>query len=159
MKRTLLLIGLFAFTYGAAVAQRAVKESDLKGVWKLVIDIDEDEVREEIEDEDNAFARILASSITNLVFDVLGEIDIRFEFLPNNRLRVEANVFGASEVEYSEWHINRDGELVISDSDHFNINNDDEDDVWVKEGKYLVSYEKDGDRRKRNKEVYLAPVE
>lgn len=159
MKRTLLLIGLFAFVFDAALAQRPVKESDLKGVWKLVIDVDKDEVRDEIEEEDNIVAQIFAETITDFAFNIIDKIDIRFEFLPDNRLRIETSAFGESDVEYSEWHINRDGELVISDSDNFNVDNGDGDDVWVKEGNYLVSYDKDGSSRKRNKEVYLAPVE
>ncbi|MEQ8413385.1 MAG: hypothetical protein RIF36_19040 [Imperialibacter sp.] len=159
MKRTLLLIGIFAFTYVAANAQRRVNERDLKGVWKLVIDVDKDEVREEIEDEDNIVAQIFAETITDFAFNIIEKIDIRFEFLPDNRLRVETNAFGETDVEYSEWHINKDGELWISDSDHFNIGDDDEDDFWMFDGKNLVAYEKSHDGRKKNKEVYLTPVQ
>ncbi|WP_339786032.1 MAG: hypothetical protein ACMVP2_19060 [Imperialibacter sp.] len=159
MKRTLLLIGLFAFTYVAANAQRRVNERDLKGVWKLVIDVDKDEVREEIEDEDNIVAQIFAETITDFAFNIIDKIDIRFEFLPDNRLRIETNAFGESDVDYSEWHINKDGELWISDSDHFNIGDDDEDDFWMFDGKNLVAYEKSRDGRKKNKEVYLKLVQ
>ncbi|WOK07851.1 hypothetical protein RT717_04320 [Imperialibacter roseus] len=157
MKRTLLLIGLFAFTYVAAHAQRRVNERDLTGVWKLVIDVDKDEVREEIEDEDNIVAQIFAETVTDFAFNIIEKIDIRFEFLPDNRLRVEANVFGESEVEYSEWRINKDGELWISDSDHFKVD-DDDDDFWLMENGKLVSFEKQRDGSKRNKSVYLEPV-
>jgi len=159
MQRTLLLIGLFAFTYVAANAQRRVNERDLKGVWKLVIDVDKDEVREEIEDEDNIVAQIFAETITDFAFNIIDKIDIRFEFLPDNRLRIETNAFGESDVDYSEWHINKDGELWISDSDHFNIGDDDEDDFWMFDGKNLVAYEKSRDGRKKNKEVYLKLVQ
>jgi hypothetical protein len=159
MKRTLLLIGLFAVTYVAANAQRRVNERDLKGVWKLVIDVDKDEVREEIEDEDNIVAQIFAETVTDFAFNIIDKIDIRFEFLPDNRLRIETNAFGESDVDYSEWHINKDGELWISDSDHFNIGDDDEDDFWMFDGKNLVAYEKGDNGRKKNKEVYLTPVQ
>ncbi len=160
MKRTLLLIGLLVFTYASVNAQKRVKESDLKGVWKLVIDVDKDEVREEIEDEDNIVAQIFAETVTDFAFNIIEKIDIRFEFLPDNRLRVEANVLGESEVDYSEWHINKDGELWISDSVHFNTNDDDDNDndFWLMEDGRLVSYEKDGSGKKRNKSIYMEPV-
>ena len=158
MKKTLFLLGLCAFVYSGVLAQKPVKESDLKGVWKLVIDIDKDEVRREIEDEDNLFAEILAKSVTNLVFDVIEEIDIRFEFLPDNRLRIETDVFGASDVEYADWHINNDGELIIGDTDSFQVNSDDDDDVWLKEGNLLVAYERKDYGKRKNKEVYLKPI-
>lgn len=158
MKKILLLFSLFTLTYSAVLAQKPVKESDLKGVWKLVIDIDEEKVKDELDDEDNVLAQIFARSITNFVFDVIGEIDIRFEFLPDNRLRIETNVFGERDVEYSRWQINREGELIISDSEHFNVSSDD-DDIWLKDGKYLMAYEKSSSGKRRNKEVYLKPVE
>lgn len=123
-----------------------------------MIDIDRDEVRGEIEDEDNLFAEILAKNLTNIVFDVIEEIDIRFEFLPDHRLRIETEVFGASDVEYTDWFINGDGELIIGDTDNFRVNGDDDDGVWLREGDLLVAYDKDRHGRKKNKEVYLKPV-
>lgn len=147
-----------AFTCSAVLAQRPVKEKDLKGVWQLVIDIDREEVKRDIEDEESVFASILAKSLTNVVFDLIDEIDIQFEFLPDNRVRIEAEIFGASEVEYADWHINDDGELVIGDTDNFHVNSDDGDDVWLKEGDLLVAYERKDYGKRRNKEVYLKPI-
>ncbi len=159
MKRTILFFAIIAVASSALQAQKPVKEKDLKGVWQLVIDIDKEEVREDIEDEDNVFASVLAKGITNMVFDLIDEIDIRFEFLPDNRLRIEANVFGASEVEYAEWHINSDGELIIDDTDNFRVSNDEGDNVWLKEGEHLVAFERKGYGKHKNKEVYLKRVD
>jgi len=159
MKKTLLLAGLLALVFSGARAQKSVKESDLKGVWKLVIDIDKEEIKRDIEDEDNVLAEIFAKSITSAVFGIIDEIDIRFEFLPDNRLRVETNVFGESDVEYSDWYINRDGELIIGDTDNVKVNNDDDDDYWLKDGNYLVAYDRDESDRGKTKEVYLKRVD
>lgn len=159
MKKTLLLAGLTGFMFFGAMAQKSVKENDLKGVWKLVIDINKEEIARDIEDEDNVLAEIFAKSVTSAVFGIIEEIDIRFEFLPDNRLRVETNVFGESDVEYSDWYINRDGELIIGDTDNVNVNSDDDDDYWLKDGDHLVAYDRDESDRGKTKEVYLKRVD
>ncbi len=159
MKKTLLLAGLIGFVFSGAMAQKSVRKSDLEGVWKLVIDIDKEEIKRDIEDEDNVLAEIFAKSITSAVFGIIEEIDIRFEFLPDNRLRVETNVFGESDVEYSDWYINWDGELIIGDTDNVNVNSDDDDDYWLKDGDYLVAYDRDDSDRGKTKEVYLKRVD
>ena len=76
---------LFLVLFANAQTKK-VKEKDLNGVWKLVINIDQEEVADELDEEDNIFAKIIAKSVVGIVDDVLGEIDILFEFKSNNRL-------------------------------------------------------------------------
>ena len=87
-------------------------------------------------------ARSFARSISNFVLDIVESIDIEFEFRPNGDLRIEVEVMGEREVEYAEWYINRDLELIIEaedDNDHLDI--DDIDVFMMKDGK-LRAYEK-----------------
>ena len=137
---TLLLIGLGV---SSVQAQSRVRSKDLSGTWKLVFDIDKD--------ADSATERV----ILNAVDGFLDELDISFEFLPDNELKVVANAFGEEEIEYSEWHITGAGELSLGESEYV----DDEDSVWMFVGKRLVSYEyKDGRRGKEKENVYLERV-
>ena len=79
----------------------------------------------------------------------MDEIDIRFEFKSNNRLKVTVNAFGEEEVEYSTWKINSKGQLIIEEVDSF----DSEEDYWLFEGDILVAYDDDDDEPSEN--VYL----
>ena len=126
-------------------AQSKVRSRDLTGEWKLVIDIDERELRDEIEDgaEDfNRLGEIIAEAAVDLAVDIIDEIDIRFRFRDDNRVRIEVYVFGIQEVEYADWYINRDGELIIEDDDNDHIAIDDLD-VWLREDELLMAFEKD----------------
>jgi len=133
--------------------KKKVKERDLDGVWKLIIKIDKEEVVDELDDEDNIFAKIIAKSVVGIVDDVLNEIDIRFEFKSNNRLKVTINAFGEEEVEYSAWKINSKGQLILEDVDSF----DSEKDYWLFEGDILVAYDNDDDDPSEN--IYLVNMD
>ncbi|MDX1741280.1 MAG: hypothetical protein R3178_08310, partial [Rhodothermales bacterium] len=90
--------------------------------------------------------------VLGAVEGLLDWIDIRFEFLPDNQLKVMVDVFGEEEVEYAEWHVNDRRELVLSDSGHFQAENT----VWLFEGGRLVAYEYDGTDRVRSSDgVFL----
>ena len=139
-----------------AMAQEKVKEKDVIGEWQLMIDIDRKDIEEEIEEEENWLARSFARSISSFVLDIVESIDIEFEFRPNGDLRIEVEVMGEREVEYAEWYINRDLELIIEaedDNDHLDI--DDIDVFMMKDGK-LRAYEKGRRGRLYEKEeIYL----
>lgn len=137
----------------ANAQKKKVKERDLDGVWKLVIKIDKEEVVDELDDEDNIFAKIIAKSVIGIVDDVLDEIDVRFEFKSNNRLKVTVNAFGEEEVEYSEWKINKKGQLIIEDIESF----DSEEDYWLFEGDILVAYDNSNDGPSEN--IYLVNMD
>lgn len=146
MKYTALLT-LFLLTFSFTVqAQHKVKERDLKGNWKMVIDIDEEYMEEEMDDEDIPWlGRIFAKSITGFVFNIIEEIDIEMQFMDNNRLKIVVEVFGEREVEYGRWYIDRNGALVLDDFENIHIGDDHENDghdIWLMKNDLLVSYEK-----------------
>ena len=150
---TLFLVAGFAL---GLMAQNQVNEDNLEGQWKLEIDITEEHFEEEW-DEESALGRFIARTVTDLVKNVMEEIDIRFEFLSNHRLRVTAEIFDEREVEYTDWYITRDGELKIGDSEHFK--NDDDDDIWLMEDGILVSYERNRDDDLQYNHVYLIKLD
>ena len=152
---TLMLLTLLMSV--SALAQSKVKERDLDGVWMLKIEIDEDNWKREIEDEDNALARAVIRGVSGLVDGILDEIDIRFEFKKNNEVRVSTQVFGEEEVEYTDWNINARGELEIGDTDHWERN---DDTIWLMEDGILVAYDKDGGYKKTDDaRVYLVRID
>ena len=60
----------------------------------MVFDFDEDYIEEELDSEDIPwFGRIVAESVTGLVFNILDELDIQFEFQRDNRLKIIVEVF------------------------------------------------------------------
>lgn len=138
-----------------AWAQQKVKEKDIIGPWQLVIDIDREDIEREIEEEENWLARSFAKSVSSFALDIVESIDVEFEFRKNGDLRIEVNVMGEREVEYAEWYINGDGELVIEDEGDNHVHIDDVDVFMMDDGK-LVAYEK-GKRGRRyaKEEIYL----
>ncbi|MFT7035038.1 MAG: hypothetical protein ACJA2S_003559 [Cyclobacteriaceae bacterium] len=153
MKKLILIFPMLFLVLFADAQKKKVKERDLDGVWKLVIKIDKEEIADELDDEDNIFAKIIAKSVVGIVDDVLNEIDIRFEFKSNNRLKVTVNAFGEEEFEYSEWKINNKGQLIIENIDSF----DSEEDYWLFEGDILVAYDNDDDGPSEN--IYLVNMD
>jgi hypothetical protein len=154
MKKLILIIPLL-FTFVFVNAQyRKVKEKDVIGTWRLVIDIDMDKIEDEVDEDDNAFARIVVRSVSGLVDGILDNLDIYMEFRENGRLKVMVDAFGVEEVEYTEWSINRRGELIIEDSDSFNTDNE----HWMFDGDLLVAYDDHGDLDDDAK-VYLVNVD
>lgn len=144
MKYTALLT-LIMLTFSLTThSQHKVKARDLKGNWKMVIDIDEEYMEDELHDEDIPWlGRIFAKSLTGLVFNIIEEIDIEMQFLDNNRLKITVEVFGEREVEYGRWYINHNGALVLDDFDNIHIDDDDREghDIWLMKNDRLVSYE------------------
>ena len=131
----------FSFTVDA---QKKLKEKDLIGQWKMVINLDEgfDKAKEELEDDDNEFlAKLFLGSIEGLASTILDEIDIYMDFEAGGKLRVIVEAFDEKEVEYSEWSINSKGHLLIKDG-----KNDVDIDHWELEDDILVGYDDDGDK-------------
>ena len=111
-------------------AQKRVKEKDLSGEWQMIFDIDEEEWEDEIEDA-SFLGRMIAGSVSGLVVNVLEDLEIHFEFLNNNEIRMTIEIWGEKEIEYIDWYINRHGELIIGDED-------DDDEVWLFKDDKLV---------------------
>jgi hypothetical protein len=78
------------------------------------------------------------------------EIDVYFKFKPEGELKVSVNAFGEKEIEYSDWTINDDGQLILGDVKQISA----DESVWMfSRGKlYAYSYE-DGKLVRDN--VYL----
>jgi len=148
MKKIIWIVMLAAILALNVHAQDRVKERDLKGEWKMVFDFDEDDLAEEIEDE-SIFGWMFSDAVSGFVVNILEDIDIRMEFMDNGRLRMTVIAFGDKEVEYLKWSINRDGELIISESGKY------DDDVWMMEEGKLVAYEKDSRGNFERQQVYL----
>jgi hypothetical protein len=144
MKKYVLVVVLaLAWTGSRAVAQSSVHAKDLKGVWHLTFDISDR--------AENAGEQIVLGAVEGL----LDWIDIRFEFLPDQRLKIMVDVFGEEEVEYAEWSVNERRELVLTDSGHFKAENT----VWLFEGGRLVAYEYQGPDRVRSSDGVFLQME
>jgi hypothetical protein len=138
----------------ATQAQQKVNEDDLVGNWKLVIDIEE-ELEREADEEDNPFAKMMIRGVSGLVEGILDNIDIYFDFQRDGEVKILVEAFDENEVDYAKWYINRNGELIIEDLDNDKIQFDD-DDVWMMDGKFLVSIEEDGTIQEN---VYMTKIE
>lgn len=143
------------------MAQQSVKEKDVLGEWEMVIDVDMDELERDLEDE-NWLARKIAGSVTGLVSDILDEIDIHMDFRDNGEVKIMVEAFGEREVEYAEWDINKDGELMIFDEDerrwknrHVSFGSD--DDIWLMDDGKIYQFEGRRGRLERGN-VYLQRV-
>lgn len=154
MKKLITLCLMLTVTV-SVMAQKKVREKDLIGEWELVIDIDREDLERELEEEENWLARSFAKSVSGFALDIVESIDIDFEFRENGDVRIEVNVFGEREVEYAEWYINREGELIIESEDNDHVQIDDIDVFMMDDGK-LVAYEKGRKGRLYEKEeIYL----
>ena len=121
---------------------RKVKENDLKGIWQMKIMLKEGLIEDELDEEDNAFAKMIIAATGSLVEGVLEEIDVKFEFLPDGVCKVYSSAFDSDQdVDYTKWSINSRGELRIDDSDSYNTN---DDDYWLFEDDVLLLYNNNG---------------
>jgi hypothetical protein len=126
--------------------QEKVKEKDILGRWKLVIDMEnikEEEIEEDIEDE-NAVVKAFVNAVTGFVFDIMDEIDIEFQFEEDGLMRSYADVFNNSDYERGEWFINKYGGLEFDTDIEINESNDQAwflvDDILVpcdRKGRYI----------------------
>jgi len=103
------------------------------------------------------FGEIIAKAVVGVVFDVIDELDIYFDFRDNGKVRIEVDIFGVEDIEYADWYINKYGELVIDDTDVI----DNDNDVWLLEGNRLVAYERHSHGRKDHDyhEVFLRRID
>jgi len=136
MKTAVLTFVLVCFVVPGVFAQSKIKQRDLRGTWKLVVDIDK-------EDGENMIERAALGAVDG----ILSGMDISFTFEKNNELKVTVYIFGEEEIEYSNWELTDDGGVYIGDNEHFQI----EDTIWYMEGDRLIAREqnkKDWDEEK-----------
>ena len=123
-----------------------LKERDLVGTtWKLHIEIEDvlAEAEEEMEEEDNILGEVILRGVSGLVEGIIDNIDIYFEFRDDHELKIYIEAFGTDDIEYTEWSINRHGELLIEDNDHIQT---DGDSYWFLEEGLLVHEDSGNDR-------------
>lgn len=119
-----------------------------------MIDIEE-ELDQEAEEEDNMFAKMIITGVSGLVEGIMENIDVYFEFQSDGEVRIKIDAFDEREVEYAKWYISNRGELIIEDFESDNISFDN-DDVWMMDGKRLVSFDDDGSMEEN---VYMVRIE
>ncbi|NNE35849.1 MAG: hypothetical protein HKN13_11455 [Rhodothermales bacterium] len=136
-----LLIGVASISQ--AHAQSRVYEKDILGEWKLTLDL--------ADQGDNTFERMVLGAIDGLI----DGIDIHFIFEPDNKMMVTVNAMGDDdESEESEWRINKEGQLMISETDNF-----ESDDVWLMKDGRLYSYEIENGELVEEEGVFLERVD
>ncbi|MEQ8906473.1 hypothetical protein [Ekhidna sp.] len=153
MKRITLLLAA-TFFLGFVTQAQKVKERDIIGTWKLVINIEE-EIEEEAEEADTMLEEIFIKAVSGFVDGIMDDIEIYFEFRANNDLKITVNAYDETETEKGSWYINERGYLIIEDieddDDDFNITTD--DDEWKLIDGILVS-----DEHEDNRTVYMTRV-
>ncbi len=153
MKKTILILAVLFGTFQIASAQK-VKEKDIIGTWKLIIDIEE-EMEEEAEDADTMLEEVFIKAISGFVGGILDDIEIYFEFQADQDVKITVNAYDETEIEYGKWFINRRGYLEIEDigdDDDLNIHMD--DDEWRLVDGLLVN-----DDHEKDRNVYMAKVD
>ncbi|MEQ8879108.1 MAG: hypothetical protein RLO17_09755 [Cyclobacteriaceae bacterium] len=144
MKKLALLVSMCMVFALTSHAQKKLREKDLLGQWKMVINLEEgfEKAKEELDDNDDEFlGKLILSSIEGFASAILDEVDIYMDFEKDGKLRVIVEAFDEKEVEYSEWIINEKGFLLINDG-----KNDVDIDHWILEDDVLVGYDEDGEK-------------
>lgn len=152
--KTLTILSLILLLGFSAQAQK-VKQKDILGTWKLVIDV-EKELDDEAEEAETLLEEVIIKSVSGLVTGILDNIDIYFEFERDGELELTVKAYGEVERERGTWYINKRGYLVIedinNDDDRFNISTD--NDEWRMLDGVLVSDDHDSDDN-----VYMTRVD
>lgn len=155
LKTTALILICSLFLTTALQAQK-VKEKDLIGNWKLIINLEEafEEAEMEMKEDDSVLGKIVLSSVSGLVTGILDEIEIYMEFKPKGELKIMVNAFGEKEVEYSSWDIDKQGRLYIKDTNSYSS---DDHDYWILQDDVLVSIDEGNSVPDKN--VYMVKLD
>jgi len=150
MKKTILT--LFVLYFGCLSQAQKIKEKDVLGVWKLVLNI-EKAIEEEAEDADTMLEEAFINAISGLIGGIMDNIDIYFEFKENNKLRITVNTDDESETAYGKWFISKSGCLQTEgfDGDNFDIDTGNE---WKLTDGILVAKDYE-----ENRSVYMTKVD
>ena len=125
-----------------ALAQK-INEKELMGSWNMIIDLDA--AMKDAKKDLNLFEKMIVSSVSGFVDQVLEMVDITIEFKPKGKalLKVDGPDVENKETSELSWHFDANGALIIddyaSDQAHVNIDN-----VWKLERDRLQAYEPDG---------------
>lgn len=152
MKKSIILLSFILFSFSSY--SQKVKEKDIIGTWKLIIDVTE-EMEKEAEDADTMFEEVFINAISGFVDGIIEDIDIYFDFRKDNSLKIVVHAYDEKETEYGTWFINRDGFLEIEgidDDDHINIDAD--DDEWKLIDGILVN-----DEHEDSRSIYMTKID
>ncbi|UXP32339.1 hypothetical protein N6H18_18530 [Reichenbachiella agarivorans] len=156
MKSIFAILILVMTMFMAEAQPKKVRAKDLAGTWQLKIDLGDDFLEEEMDDEDNALARVIMQATGSFVSGIIDELDIQFQFLDNGKCKITATAFGSDpEVEMGQWKINDKGQLIISDTDSFKSS---ENEYWMMEDDILIVME-DGEVISDDARVYMVRVD
>jgi len=152
--KSLTILSLILLLGFSTQAQR-VEEKDVLGIWKLIIEIDE-ELDKEADEAETLLEEVIINAVSGLVSGVMDNIEIYFEFEKRGKVNVTVKAYGEVEEDEGNWYINNRGYLVIEDidddDDTFSISAD--DDEWKLIDGLLVSEEHEDDRN-----VYMTKVD
>lgn len=156
MKRSMTLL-LAIFCVSLFANAQSIKEKDILGTWKLVIDIEE-EMDKEAEEADTMLEEVFIKAVSGFVGGIMDDIDIYFEFKNNNKVKVTVNAYDETDTGTGTWYINKRGNLVIEDlddddDDKINISTD--NDEWKMVDGLLISSDDEDDE---NRNVYMTRV-
>ncbi len=156
MRTVLILVAALAIGWHIHEPTK-ISEKQLLGTWELVIeDLDraKKKVCESKDKEDlDAGQRLGAAferAISTFVVDLLDDFGVRFTFLENHDVKMEVAVLGERELEYLTWDLTDEGEVIIR-----NLNDDDEDEVWILKGDRLICKES---KDKDHQDAYMRRV-
>lgn len=128
-----------------ADAQRLRDKDLVDTVWRMQIELGGKANSEANGDGDggNAISRAALAMATSLI----SEVDIQFHFEENGELRIvtDPDVQVETDVEYSAWSINEDGNLLMGDTDSFSTGSD---TIWIQEDGRLVAHDLDNPNMK-----------
>ncbi|MEM9325241.1 MAG: hypothetical protein AAGA85_06285 [Bacteroidota bacterium] len=156
MKQLPIALCLSLLLAAATAEAQKLREKDLVGTsWKLNIDIEQalEEAEREVEEEDNLLATLVLRGVSGVVEGIIENIDVYFDFEDDNEVRVYVDAFGTEEVEYTYWEVNKRGELVIEDNEHFDS---DGPSYWVMDQGVLVLDESQHDADDAN--IFLEQI-
>ncbi len=139
-----ILVCFGALLPSSLLAQRLTEDDLIGTTWRLEIDVDEalEEAEEEMEEEGNLLGEIILSGVSGMVRGIINNIDVYFEFREDGELKVFVEAFDEEDVDYTYWRINRRGELIIEDNEHFKTDND---GYWVYDDGLLIHEDFDDD--------------
>jgi len=137
MKKATLLIAVLIGSIYSGYSQK-IKEKDILGTWKLVIDV-KDKLYNEAEEADNMLEETIIKMVSGFVGGIIEDIDIYFEFKKNNKALITVKAYGKTEIEEAKWYINKSGFVEIDDVEAENINIGASDDEWKLKDGLLVN--------------------
>ena len=130
------IYSLFVFIVNIGFPQKLKQKDIVNTQWELVIDI-QGEFEESRADADNSFERILIGGISGIVESLIGNLDMKMDFVDDENVEITVTAFGMNEIDHLTWKV-KDGVLQISNVGNnakFQIN---DNNSWIKGGSNIL---------------------